>query len=540
MMKHADEFLAVAEQFRLGFLPTEQGHPLTRQLSQLAKNDVDQAVECLRQVDIAALKTFREYLPQVQLVKEQIDRCLSEGGRIFLCGCGATGRLSLSLEGIVRRRFAKECHAFMAGGDIALVHAIEGFEDHPEYGRQQLIEVGFGENDLLISVTEGGETPFVIGATLAAAEISRNKPFFIFCNPEKLLSEKLQRSRAVFLNTNILSMSWQVGPMALAGSTRMQASTVLQLGLGLALTSESTESIVADFEQLLTCYEQTSFADLTSLIIAESSGYKQGVRTIYQVPAEYAITIFTDTTERAPTFNMTSFQPKGVKDKISLCHIVVDGATTVDEAWSALLSRPPTALGWSAHNKTSIDYLRTFDFSQTSLSLQMDLSLVNQKTNEKKSAQVDKKINERADQKTVQMDHESNQKTGHELVTMSFENSNFYIRRQGHTCRLHLQNLQPVSQHLMVKMLMNILSTVVMGRLDRYEGHWMTYVFPSNGKLIDRAARYCQQIAQWREDKELSYEQVVRQLFIARQSLSDNESLVEKTLAQLLSCTQSD
>ena len=46
--------------------------------------------------------------------------------------------------------------SFMAGGDIALVHSLEGFEDYPEYGARHLRQLGFSENDLFIGVTEGG------------------------------------------------------------------------------------------------------------------------------------------------------------------------------------------------------------------------------------------------------------------------------------------------------------------------------------------------------------------------------------------------
>ena len=52
----------------------------------------------------------------------------------------------------------------MAGGDAALIKSVEDFEDHSEFAHQQLIELEFTENDLLIGSTEGGETTWVIGA----------------------------------------------------------------------------------------------------------------------------------------------------------------------------------------------------------------------------------------------------------------------------------------------------------------------------------------------------------------------------------------
>src|SRR5690606_26112313 len=105
----------------------------------------------------------------------------------------------------------------------------------PEYGARHLREMGFGEGDLLLASTEGGETPYVIGATLEAARLSKRKPWFLFCNRAEILAEKIERSRQVLHDGRIESLELFVGPMALAGSTRMQASTVLQLAVGFAV-----------------------------------------------------------------------------------------------------------------------------------------------------------------------------------------------------------------------------------------------------------------------------------------------------------------
>lgn len=53
----------------------------------------------------------------------------------------------------------------MAGGDVALIKSVEDFEDHPEFAAQQMRDLGYTADDLLIASTEGGETPWVIGAT---------------------------------------------------------------------------------------------------------------------------------------------------------------------------------------------------------------------------------------------------------------------------------------------------------------------------------------------------------------------------------------
>src|SRR5690606_22485351 len=95
------------------------------------------------------------------------------------------------------------------------------------------------------AVTEGGETPFVIGAAETASRISKRAPFFLYCNPDSILVSTVERSRRVLSNPQIRCLSLETGPMALTGSTRLQASTTLMLAVGAALFSAINESIDA-------------------------------------------------------------------------------------------------------------------------------------------------------------------------------------------------------------------------------------------------------------------------------------------------------
>lgn len=75
-----------------------------------------------------------------------IQDTLKSGNKVFMCGCGATGRLSLVLETLFRQKFGNtdKVISFMAGGDFALIKSVESFEDRTEYGERQLMELGFG------------------------------------------------------------------------------------------------------------------------------------------------------------------------------------------------------------------------------------------------------------------------------------------------------------------------------------------------------------------------------------------------------------
>ena len=199
----AEEFLKICEQFKLGSLPTESPNPRSMHLSDEAKTDVSRAIATIKGIDYDVFLKVREVLPQIKFLQEKVEATLKAGNNIFLCGCGATGRLSLALETIWRHKYdnhpeyQNRIFSFMAGGDVALIHAVEKFEDFPEFGERQLMELGFKEGDLLISTTEGGETPFVIGATEAASKKSSNSPFFLYCNPDDILKVTALRSKNV-------------------------------------------------------------------------------------------------------------------------------------------------------------------------------------------------------------------------------------------------------------------------------------------------------------------------------------------------------
>ncbi|MGZ3696359.1 MAG: hypothetical protein ACXVBL_18925, partial [Bdellovibrionota bacterium] len=154
--KKADDFLRIAPQFRLGALPTESQHPATLQLSRLAQENLGRANEIFRDVDLAAMEKVLEKKAELVEMAQAISSTLAKGKRVFLYGCGATGRLSLSLEVIWRfvqkgTSKSESVVSFMSGGDIALVRSIENFEDHPDLGARQVRELGFSEGDLMIA-----------------------------------------------------------------------------------------------------------------------------------------------------------------------------------------------------------------------------------------------------------------------------------------------------------------------------------------------------------------------------------------------------
>lgn len=496
-----DVFLKESYKYRLGEMTTEKPHPKTQNLSELAQTDLIKALNTLKEVDLDALKTLQTYSSSIEQLRKSVQETLSSGGRIFLCGCGATGRLSILNEFLWREKNqnSEKVFSLMAGGDVALVHSLEGFEDFPEYGKRHLIQMGFKENDLLISSTEGGETPYVIGATEAATEISNRKPYFLYCNPDSLLKEKVERSKKVLENSQIEKICLFVGPMALSGSTRMQASTVLQLAVGMALL-EDTKTIHQAMEEFLSLVEATNYTLLKPFVEAEAQTYLNGGYVMY-LPYDYAISVFTDTTERSPTFSLPPFENKNFSgDKPSLCYVSIPQAKDSVDAWEKLLNHSPRPLNWQDISAQTLDnYLASFEFGPR--------AQINRKSVLKEKVQKNF---------VIQSEGES--------IVMEFD---------GNRQTFNTTGLQSLYQHTLLKLLLNTHSTLLMGRLGRYKSNIMTWVAPTNGKLIDRSARYVQTLLR-EKNIEKTYEEVVKKIFEHKETRKQDESIVIKAFESFL------
>ncbi|MBU6299954.1 MAG: SIS domain-containing protein [Verrucomicrobia bacterium] len=501
------DFLAVASRFQLGMLDTERPHPQTLRLAEWARGDLPAALAALRAVDREALEILRGRFSSLAPLRIAMREVIDRGDRIFLCGCGATGRLSIALEifaraGLLRGANVSNIIGFMAGGDAALIRAIERFEDHPEHAERQLRELGFRDGDLLVASTEGGETPFVIGAAETAATASRERPFFLYCNPDDLLHRHVERSRRVLDNGSIRKINLAVGPMALSGSTRMQASTVLMAAIGFSMVPEGPETAFARWMDW--ALGELDWQFLAPFIESEASAYEAGEDVIYE-PGPFQISVLTDTTERSPTFALPPFERSGSSEPPSRCYLHVPGTRSPAEAWTQLLERSPRPLEWgSLSHLTGAEAILQFDFSSG--------------------------LPERRRLRTGRPQR---------LFQIARKGDGIVWRFGDLEHRIPVPDgISLLGENLVLKMLLNAHSTLVMGRLGRYEGNCMTYVAANNFKLIDRAIRYALQRLEQRHGLKPDYETVARVLLREKAHLAPGEPIVGRTVAAILQESQ--
>ena len=151
------------------------------------------------------------------IVDEGADR-VRRGGRVHYFGAGSSGRIAALDAAELVPTFGLTpgvVVAHLAGGEGAMFRAVEGAEDNEQAGAADA--GGVTADDLVIGLSASGRTPYVAGA-LAAAAARGAFTAVATCNPDSPL--RALAHAALVADT---------GPEALAGSTRLKATSALKL-----------------------------------------------------------------------------------------------------------------------------------------------------------------------------------------------------------------------------------------------------------------------------------------------------------------------
>jgi len=572
-IEKAKKFLSEEQAFRLGELPTESSHPKTKALSETVGSDLAAGIRLLQSVDeeippvaesVFQQDTFRD------LVCAFVD-ALKARKRIYFTGCGATGRLSILLEAAWRRFWhrLKQKHpdistkmpemdnriiSIMAGGDFALIKAVEGFEDFPDFGRYQLKQAGVARGDVVVAITEGGETPFVIGTAWQGLDAGANV-FFVYNNPTDILGRYVQRSRQVLEEPRIQKLDLTTGPMAITGSTRMQAVTIELLIVGsaleIALIQFLQECLSASqlaklglcvrpimehhhlFVNLLRQLSNPAAVDtMTRVTEFEENIYRRGGLITYMTDS-VMLDVLTDTTERSPTFMVPPFRKDGDSRSPQSWAFVKNPFHPTPEAWRDMLQREPRGLEWGPAVYKQLNAPSILQAQPPRLNnAELFKFRIGNEPDPTRANAVDSAIV--VISVGTQIDHLSRnglerfgnqyKKTAAMTIGPAADASDtdeprpsFYSTSAGRTtplpktakggagrtqegrgelfqfcCDLPDSPLQ-LWHHLAVKLILNTISTATMVRMGRVIGNAMVWLSPSNKKLIDRGSRLISQ-----------------------------------------------
>ena len=530
-IKRAEEFLTRDGAFRLGELLTEAFHPKTRTLSQTAAVDLPAAIRMLQSVDDEIPPAMEKVLKRDSFGRlvDAFGEALSTGKKIYFTGCGATGRLSILLEAAWRRCWREikkvspdmgeledRVFSVMAGGDFALIKSVEGYEDFPDFGRYQLRRMDVGPGDVVVAITEGGETPFVIGTAWEGLDTGA-EVFFVYNNPTELLCRHVKRSREVIEEPRITKLDLTTGPMAITGSTRMQATTAelfivgstLEIALVRFLRQRLSpsdaerlrlrESRPDEYHRRLCELLGRLSSDEAVDMLAAATEFEEGIYRrqglVTYVADEFLLDVLTDTTERSPTFMLPAFRKQDDNISPRSWAFVKDPFRPTKNAWRELLQREPRGLEWGrdvyekmnapANLKARPPRLDNAEIHKFMIGNEPDPS----RTDAADSALVVVGVGDEEHMIRAALERFGSQykKTAALIVgqTDAAEASDETFR---FPCTLSDSPLQ-LWHHLAVKLVLNTLSTATMVRMDRVIGNAMVWLSPSNKKLIDRGSR---------------------------------------------------
>jgi N-acetylmuramic acid 6-phosphate etherase len=490
--RESEHFVTNERQFHLGTLPTEQSHPKTRGLSEVIAKDTRAGIRMLQAVDEDVTVAARRVFATTEF--QRLVQSLKSARRICFSGCGATGRLSILLEAAYRAgRGGDTASSIMTGGDYALVRSVEFFEDYVTFGRQQAVEVGLGRGDVLVAITEGGETSSVIGTAWQALEAGA-EVFFACNNPLDVLAAHVERSRRVIEEPRIVKLDLSSGPMAIAGSTRMQATTMelLVVGAALEMALGGAEDYVARFSTLLRDLNRASSVDAMARWVEMEESVYRGKNAMTYFANEFLLDIFTDTTERAPTFSLPPFRKCDDTRSPRSMAFVKNPLYSTAETWCRMLGREPRCLTWDTAQYQKMGAAEHIWRNPPVLNrAELFKFLVGNEDDPSRYTGAGDCAAEVATSGESALLDEA-------FATASARFPSRAVLTVGPAavvgCELPASPIR-LWEHLAIKLVLNTISTATAARLGRVVSNWMSYVETSNKKLIDRGTRLVAELA---------------------------------------------
>jgi N-acetylmuramic acid 6-phosphate etherase len=206
-------------------LTTEQRNLRTKNIDQISTAEI---LKIINDEDQTVAGAIQKVLPHIEGAVETIYRCLKNGGRLFYIGAGTSGRLGVIDAAECPPTFSTPpelVEAIIAGGEQAIQVAVEGAEDDPEQGANDLKQRDLSSLDVVVGIAASGRTPYVIGALSYANKLGA-ATVALSCNSNAVISRYADHRIEVI-----------VGPEILTGSTRMKAATAHKMVLNMITTT---------------------------------------------------------------------------------------------------------------------------------------------------------------------------------------------------------------------------------------------------------------------------------------------------------------
>ena len=302
----------------------------------------------------------------------------------------------------------------------------------------------------------------------------------VICSDLRKMLGKIDRIDRLYRRENVHVIYLKCGAFAIAGSSRMQSSSIEQAVIMSAFESVLADLLCLDFskEKLCVCFEKM-LGYLTSDAVARMiADYAVKEAEIYEKSGyvtyfseDCVLDLITDTTERSPTFSTPPFKSKCMKNQPMSWSFVKNPSKKTKEAWLDCFGREPRCLMWedSVYRSFGIEK-KMPDISKDRL---FDFVIGCESDRER----------EAADGIAVWIDAKAPTKEFFVCASPYRETHALVFDFSG------MESKMCIFERISMKMAINVISTASMALFGRIDGNYMTYLNISNKKLIDRGAR---------------------------------------------------
>lgn len=204
---------------------TEQNNPLSTEIDLMNTAEI---LKTINNEDIKVALTVQTALPQIEKAVDIITNAFLNNGRLAYFGAGTSGRLGILDASECWPTFSTPENlitGYIAGGDYALRHAVEGAEDSKEEALKHIAEFNPQTNDVVVGISASGNPRYIL-TVLNEAKKRGAKTIGITSNPKAKLKPLCD-----------ICITTPVGPEVITGSSRMKSGTAQKMILNMLSTA---------------------------------------------------------------------------------------------------------------------------------------------------------------------------------------------------------------------------------------------------------------------------------------------------------------
>jgi N-acetylmuramic acid 6-phosphate etherase len=182
------------------------------------------ALDAMIEGQFAAVAAVRAARREILAAALAMEERLRDGGRLVYAGAGTSGRLAVQDGAELMPTFgwpSERLLLLLAGGEEAMVRAVEGAEDETGKAAALVRGHGVGPADVLVAVAASGATPFTLSCLREAKRLGA------------LTVGVANNPGAPLLGEAGFPICLETGAEPIAGSTRMNAGTAQRIALSL-------------------------------------------------------------------------------------------------------------------------------------------------------------------------------------------------------------------------------------------------------------------------------------------------------------------